>query len=230
MHSGNGAVMAEYNGSCWEEDAIEGYALGEMSATRAAAFEEHLLICPRCQERLAEVDAFVRALRTVAPRLRAEDRKKNFAGARIRQWIETLRYWGESSPRFPVLASMLLVVGLLVVAPWGFRRGDSRLALTPAVVELEAYRSAPGPVASGRSDRPLTIRTRAAGLPPAPSYLLEIATVTGEREWAQPVQDRDGWLEATTPRPLPPGQHFVRLYLPGGALLREFSLRVGQAR
>ncbi len=222
--------MAEHDGSCWEEEEIEGYALGKMSASRAAAFEEHLLICHRCQDRLAELDAFVRALRAVAPRLREEDRKKNFAGARILPWIETLRHWGETLPRVPALAGMLLVVGLLVVVPWGFRRGNARLARTPAVVELEAYRSAPGAVASGRSDRPLTIRTRAVGLPSSPSYLLEIASVTGQREWAQPVQDRGGWLEATTPRPLAPGQHFVRLYLPGGALVREFSLRVDRAR
>lgn len=222
--------MAEHNGSCWEEEAIEEYALGKMSASRLAAFEEHLLICHRCQDRLAEVDAFVGALRAVGPRLRAEDRKKNFAGARIRQWIETLRYWGEISPRVPVLAGILLAVGLLVVVPWGFRGRNSRRALSPAVVELEAYRSAPGAMASGRSDRPLTVRTRVVGLPPSPSYLLEIASVTGEREWAQPVQDRGGWLEATTPRPLAPGQYFVRLYLPGGALVREFSLRVDRAR
>jgi anti-sigma factor RsiW len=222
--------MAEHNGSCWEEEAIEEYALGKMSVSGAAAFEEHLLICPRCQDRLAELDAFIQALRTVGPRLRAEDRKKKVAGARIRQWIETLRRWGERSPRVPALAGVLLVVVLIAAVPWGFRRGDSRSPLNPSVVELEAYRGAAGLVASARSDRPLTIRIRAESLPSSSSFLLEIASLTGEREWAQTVGARGGWIEATTPAPLAPGPYFVRVYLPGGALAREFSLRVGKAR
>jgi len=39
-------------GPCIDPDALERYALGHTSASETAALEEHLLVCPDCQNRL----------------------------------------------------------------------------------------------------------------------------------------------------------------------------------
>jgi len=44
-------------------DSAERYAMGRMSRGEGARYEEHLLMCPPCQEALAEFDAFVAAIR-----------------------------------------------------------------------------------------------------------------------------------------------------------------------
>jgi anti-sigma factor ChrR (cupin superfamily) len=44
-------------------DSAERYAMGGMSRAEAARYEEHLLLCPQCQEALAQFDAFLAAMR-----------------------------------------------------------------------------------------------------------------------------------------------------------------------
>ncbi len=45
----------------WEE-----YALGMSSEEVCTLLEEHLLVCPRCQDLLAEVDEYIRIARAAA--------------------------------------------------------------------------------------------------------------------------------------------------------------------
>ena len=47
------------------EEALDSYALGSVSERELAPVEEHLLFCPACQERLADTDTFIAALRRV---------------------------------------------------------------------------------------------------------------------------------------------------------------------
>jgi hypothetical protein len=55
----------------WEqhpgEDSLEAYALGQLQGMEGEQVEFHLLLCGRCQRRLAELDAFVATLREVTP-------------------------------------------------------------------------------------------------------------------------------------------------------------------
>lgn len=57
-------------GSPWEahvdEEALEQYAMGALGDEDAAPIEEHLLLCAGCQNRLAELDSFLNALRNPA--------------------------------------------------------------------------------------------------------------------------------------------------------------------
>ena len=51
------------------DDLLDEYALKRLPEAEAAALEEHLLICPHCQERLQLTDDFIAALRaTLASR------------------------------------------------------------------------------------------------------------------------------------------------------------------
>ena len=52
-----------------EEDRLEQYSLGRLAGSDLRRLEEHLLLCPKCQDRLTEVDAYVRAMRDGAKRL-----------------------------------------------------------------------------------------------------------------------------------------------------------------
>ena len=45
------------------EDTIERYAMGRLARTSLARFEEHLLLCEECQDRVFEADAYLAALR-----------------------------------------------------------------------------------------------------------------------------------------------------------------------
>ena len=47
-------------------DCAERYAMGRMSRTAHARYEEHLLICPPCQEAVAEFDVFLASMRGAA--------------------------------------------------------------------------------------------------------------------------------------------------------------------
>lgn len=46
------------------DDLLENYALQKLSGQESAAVEEHLLLCSVCQERLTELDDFIRVMRT----------------------------------------------------------------------------------------------------------------------------------------------------------------------
>ena len=49
-----------------DEDQLERYSIDIMEARQAAAFEEHLLICDTCQDRLLDMETFVEAMRRAA--------------------------------------------------------------------------------------------------------------------------------------------------------------------
>ncbi len=55
-----------------QEEDLERYSIGTLSGPQGEALEEHLLICPACQDQLAEVDAYVRTVRVAASRLRSK--------------------------------------------------------------------------------------------------------------------------------------------------------------
>ena len=46
-----------------DEDALENYARHKLSELESGALEAHLLACGTCQETLADIDAFILALK-----------------------------------------------------------------------------------------------------------------------------------------------------------------------
>ena len=52
-----------------DDDDLERYVLDRQSEERAAAIEEHLLVCEECQDRLAQTDQRVQAMRAALRRL-----------------------------------------------------------------------------------------------------------------------------------------------------------------
>lgn len=56
--------------------AIEQYAIGTPSESAGATLEEHLLICPECQNRLQKMDEYVKAMRSAAAKIRDSEEPK----------------------------------------------------------------------------------------------------------------------------------------------------------
>jgi len=48
---------------CIDPDALERYALGQMSESETAALDEHLLVCHACQDWLREAEDYARVMR-----------------------------------------------------------------------------------------------------------------------------------------------------------------------
>jgi hypothetical protein len=59
---------------------------------------------------------------------------------------------------------------------------------------------------------------------------MEVVDATGNRVWEAAAQARNGKIAEPMTKSLPSGQYYVRLYLPAGALLREFTLQVAGNR
>jgi anti-sigma factor RsiW len=54
------------------EETIEKYAMAKLAESEVAPFEEHLLMCDGCQERLQQMDTFVHATKAALAKLRPE--------------------------------------------------------------------------------------------------------------------------------------------------------------
>ena len=138
-----------------EESLLELYDLGRLPTEREAAFEEHLVGCPECQDALEVHRSFARGMRTLA----AEDTARAVAPLAILAWL------ARRSRAFQggVLSFLaVLVVGALlwpVVRSPG-RGGDGVETGTPVVL-LDAYRSG-GP---GEGEPEATIDAEAAARP-----------------------------------------------------------------
>ena len=186
----------------WDDDRIEQYSMGALRESELAEFEEHLLVCEVCQERLANVDAFRSGMRRAGLRLRRQS-----------------SLWQHSTPLFrrlfPVLACAAAVL-LLALAGLRWLRPSAPAPLF--AVTLEAMRgSEPG--AQAPAGRPLSFRADLSGLPVPGPYRLELVDSEGRSRWTGPDA-------GVTLPPLKAGSYFMRVYSSGGQLLREYGLNV----
>jgi anti-sigma factor ChrR (cupin superfamily) len=72
--------MGEEQGLHPEDAQIEQYALGVLPTGAIPAFEQHLLICHDCQDRVAEMDAEVQGMQAAAREIRAQEALKRGTG------------------------------------------------------------------------------------------------------------------------------------------------------
>ena len=98
-----------------------------------------------------------------------------------------------------------------------------------ATVALASNRGIGGAAAANApSGKALTLNIDLTELQAAPSYRMEVVDATGTAVWETAAPVRDGKITPAVEKALPVGQYYVRLYLPGGRLLREFSLKIGR--
>lgn len=186
-----------------DEDVFENYLFNRLTENEVANFEEHLLVCERCQDTLAQTEDYIRVLKAATAAHVAEQR--SVASIPIRQ---------KGLSRNAVAAAILLVSCLTGLLSWRTPSGQ------PRMVALDAYRGAATEAPAGQ---PLELKIDLEGVRPAAGYRVEIVDSTGRRLWfgARPVRLTHG---------LSPGVYWVRLLTDTGEALREYALSVGKAQ
>ncbi len=180
---------------------MDQYALGLMPEEEISGFEEHLLVCGSCQERLSQNDAFVKAMQA--------------AGA------EYVKERGNERPVRRALVPILAALsGGLLLAAGAAAWHLAHLTSQPATVSLEAYRGA-AVGAQAPAGRELILHFDMLGLPDLPSYELEIVD-----RWGNSVLRVKAAPGSAVVPALRAGSYYIRLYARGGQLLREYGVEV----
>ncbi len=192
------------------DDALELFALGQLTDTSLEAVEEHLLLCAPCQDRLTGIDRYVSHIKAACSALETEapKPKKSFRFARIL-----------SIPR-PALAGAFAVLAGLVLFPM-MRPQDS--GRPDGAVQLIALRGAP---AESEAGRPVRLDIDASGLPAFPSYLVSVVDFSGRQVWFTQSVPSESRLSVRVPLSLVPGTYWVRIGGPGSEPVREFALHL----
>lgn len=181
------------------EEILEEYVLHRLPEPLVAQVEEHLLICPLCQDAITETDQFVAALRAapVQP-----------APATVRPgWLDTH------------LVAVLALVILAIVVVWNHPQDAS----TPVAVSLSSLRGT-SPLSPAPAGKALQFSIDAPDLLSGREYGVEVVDATGGPVWKGALSDIDGKLVATMSKPLVRGVYWVRLYGANSEPLREFGL------
>ena len=190
------------------DEVIEQYAMGHLTGVALVEFEEHLLFCETCQNRLAAEDAFQMGIcdagrATLQP-----------SAPRIRQVPRVA--WG-----------LALAAGMILVLCAGVLWRASRHSFGPAaVITLQAMRGASAAADLPSAGQPLHLALDITGLPAERRYAVEIVDAAGHAIFSSEAISHDGKLAVVLATGLHAGNHFVRIYSPGRELLREYALSV----
>ena len=203
------------------EDRLEAYAMGKLCEEELVPFEEHLLVCPQCQDKLQEIDSFLAHFRPVAARLREEDAQRPLTDSSLNKIRRVLGNW--TAAPLPVRAALALAVvaGAIFLVPRPFQRPAGYKA-----VALQAVRGAEtAGVALVNADQVPQLEIDLTQLPAQASWTVEVVDFTGGKVLEATVETQGSRLSVRLEKPLPGGMYFVRLYGAGRAeLLREFGL------
>jgi hypothetical protein len=201
---------------------LERYSMGTLVGPEAEALEEHLLVCPTCQDELAEIDAYVRTVQAAASRLRSEQPL-----SRVRTRSGFWAFFRQPGLAYGAIAAVCLILAMWVSLTRQSPPGSS--GLPPVAVLLQAVRGPGGTIdARAPGGRPLILRADLSGLPPQTDWELEVVDARGARVQRFAGSASEGSLEVKLTAGLAAGQYWVRLYAPGSGSepQREFALRV----
>ena len=193
------------------EDVMEEYAFNRLAEEHCADLEEHLLICPRCQDRLARTDEFIQLMKQATAQWHGEPRPKVSSGM----------WWG--SPLAAILGAGVVTAALALAIPHSWRP-----ARESAPVELVAFRGGAGTaMVRARAGAAIGIVIDATDLDHRHNLRVEVVDAGGKPVWSGPAAEAAAGarISARIGAPLSAGVYWIRLYSPDGELLREFGLR-----
>lgn len=216
------------------EEALENYAFGRLPGAELAAFEEHLLLCGRCQEKLTAEDDFAEAVRAFAATESAfgasADPSHPHEGANNHA-VRALVAANPGNWRIPLVSAGAigaLAIGIGVAA-WLMPAPTQ----TAELVHLKTLRGGGDESgAEAQPDRPLELAIDLGEIAHAAAeggpYHLEVVDAAGRPAWtATEISSVSGHMSTRVEKRLATGIYWVRLYAHSGKLLREFSLHVG---
>lgn len=198
------------SGQHLSEDAFEAYSLGRLQEPECGQFEEHLLVCALCQNRLTEIDQFSLSLRTAAVELRQETRQRRPVRAERRRW--------------PILVAGLITFAVAIALPW---RSNRREHVREVDLSVERGAGTRRVIQAHAAER-LALNLDLTEVRHAAEYRLEVVNAAGVTVWAGIVKSRGSHLRTELPVALTQGIYWVRLYIssPAPFLLREYGLQV----
>jgi anti-sigma factor RsiW len=201
-------------GSHPTEGTVEDYVLERLKGPELEEFEVHLLICERCQARVAEEDEFRADVKQAATTLQ----RKDPIPIRSRPAVRRLPVFDWFSK--PVWIGAVAAV-TLAVAIWIPR---DRMAPAHAEVFLRVTRGPEAGLIPAPAGKPFTMKADMAGVPPAAGYRLAIADASGRVVVTREVVRQGDVVEVRIPSGLPVGHYWVRLLGDGERLFREYAL------
>ncbi len=190
------------------EEILEEYVFHRLPEALAARVEEHLLICPDCQDAVAETDRFVSALKAAAP---------------VERPVQP--GWGKvlELPRLTITRTSLVpVLALVILAALTLWR-PAQAPLEPVPVSLSSLRGA-DPLSPAPAGKPLQFNFKAPDLLSRAEYEVEVVDAAGGPVWEGAAKEAGGKLVATMSKPLRKGVYWVRLCGADSEVLREFGL------
>jgi hypothetical protein len=187
------------------DEILERYSMNRLDGPELAEFEEHLLVCERCQDRLAQEDTIRRQVR--------------YAGAKLRERP------AKAGRRLPKLAWAFALAAIAIAGIWW--QSPGRSTAPPAVIFLKTMRGVENPTQPGApAGRPLTLVLDLTDLQRVSAYALEIVDAGGHPVFRSSGTSLNGKLQTTLTHGLAAGAYFVRVYSPARELLREYALAV----
>lgn len=192
------------------EEDVERYALGRLTETDLAQFEEHLLICAHCQDRVAHEDAIRQGIRDAASLLPQKHKTTP-------RWTLPRRAWGFG------LAFAILTLAVVLPTFW---RSTHHVTLHPATVLLQSMRGAETTPATAPAEKSITLVVDVTELPVLAMYTIHVVDARGHEVFHSQAVAQNNKLQTVLDKGLAVGTYFVRVYSPAPVLLREFSLIV----
>jgi hypothetical protein len=192
------------------EDVFEEYAFNRLPEEASAEFEEHLLVCPRCQDTLARTDEYILLVKHAAAQWRGVSVQKAPGAALWR------------SPMVGILSAVLVTAALAIGIPHARQTGEA------SSVELVALRGGAGPaMAQARAGAPIDIAIDTTDLDDRHPLRIQVVDARGRPVWSgAAIEPAAGYrVSARIDARLAAGVYWIRLYSSTGELLREFGLR-----
>jgi hypothetical protein len=198
------------------ENIFEEYAFNRLSESDCAEFEEHLLVCARCQHNLAETDQYIQLMK------RGTVEWRNLSSATVTA-AKAPRMSTVRAPIAAILTALALIAALAIAIPHYSRRATGHASPT----ELVAFRGGAGPaMAKARAGGPITVMIDTADLDNPRHLRIQVVDANGKQIWtgaaAEPVTGTR--ISARIDTRLRAGIYWIRLYSPAGGVLREFGL------
>jgi hypothetical protein len=188
-----------------DEDVLENYAFYRLCEREACDLEEHLLVCEKCQDKLAQTEEYIRLMKGGTAAYVTELDGGAQPGARHRQ---------QGSGWNAAAAAILLLTCMSALLSWRAPLG------APHAILLDALRgSSSGDISQAPSYQPLDLQIDLKEVQPAAGYHVEVVDAAGRRVWF-------GETPARITPGLPPGAYWVRLSTDTGKPLREYSLNI----
>lgn len=196
------------------ERAVEEYVFERLAGQELDQFEEHLLVCELCQDRLVETGEYVAGMKAATGRLQQE-RPLIISRSRRRRWFEAPAW-------FPKPAwGAALAVALLTVTIWIPRPAAENC---DAEVTLTAMRGPEQTASLAPAGKPFLLKADLTGVAGSGWLKLEIVDLAGRVVWGTSVQGEASALFTAVSRRLDAGQYWVRVTNGEGRLLREYGL------